>query len=92
MESYYREDEKQNKEEEEPQVETGEPVENTEDVTISNEPKGYELLKVAKDSSNRVVSRKFFPTKEQAESFRKFVLEQDKNLEKSFDFRIQPKF
>lgn len=84
---------KQNQEEGEPQVITKEPAENKEDdVAISNEPKGYELLKVAKDSSNRVVSRKFFPTKEQAESFRKFVLEQDKNLEKSFDFRIQPKF
>lgn len=66
-------------------------VEEPKEVVVSNVPsKGWVVLKVAKDSSNRVMSKKRFPTREEAVQFRELVLKDSPELQDKFEFKIEP--
>lgn len=51
---------------------------------------GWMVLKVAKDSSSRIMSRKRFTTREEAVQFRDDVLKDSPELGDKFDFKIEP--
>ena len=62
-----------------------------EDIQQVAQEEGMQFVveKVAKDSSSRVMSQSWFNTREEAEQFKKTLIEDSPEMAKHFDFRIK---
>ena len=69
--------------------EVEEPKEEEPDTPVANGNVKYVVKKVAKDSSSRVMSERWFDTAQEAEKFKRDMLEGNPEMARNFEFKIE---